>query len=182
MLIKLEFYNAPDGQVCVKPADGAMFVLDESQRDIIPEMLLEIQSFWPESFKRLSELYSASSLNRVCFEFRMVRRFCRCNFGIYDTMTWDIDQFGEWHFEQVPCPLRGECPHEGVICCPKLKTKLSEREMEVAKLLSHMSPEEITAELSLSIRTVYNHVQAIKVRLKLKTIAQIAAWYKSHNQ
>jgi len=54
--------------------------------------------------------------------------------------------------------------------------------MEVAKLLSHMSPEEITAELSLSIRTVYNHVQAIKVRLKLKTIAQIAAWYKSHNQ
>lgn len=182
MLTKLEFYNAPDGQVCVKPADGGMYVLDESQRDIIQEMLLEIQNYWPDAFKKLSELYSASSLNRTCFEFRMVKRFCRCNFGIYDTMSWDIDEFGEWHFEQVPCPLRGECPHEEVICRPKLKKKLSKREMEVAKLLTYMSPEQITVELSLSIRTVYNHVQSIKIRLNLKTIAQIAAWYKSHNQ
>lgn len=182
MLTKIEFYNAPDGQIYAKPADGGLFVLDESQRDIIQEMLFEIQTFWPEAFKRLSELYSASSLNRICFEFRMVHRFCRCNFGLYDTMTWDIDEYGIWHFEQVSCPIRGECQHAGVICCPKMKTNLSEREMEVAGLLAHMSPEEVTAELNLSIRTVYNHIQAIKIRLKLKTIAQVTAWYKSHNQ
>ena len=65
MLVKIEFYNAPDGQVCVKPADGGMYVLDENQKEIIQEMLLEIQEFWPEAFKRLSDLYSVSSLNRT---------------------------------------------------------------------------------------------------------------------
>lgn len=182
MLTKIELYNAPDGQVCVKPADGGVFVLDENRKEFVQEMWLGIQEFWPDAFNRLSELYSASSLNRSYFEFRMVRRFCRCNFGLYDTQNWDIDEFGEWHFEQAPCPLRGECSDEGVICNPKMRSNLSEREMEVARLLAYMSPEEVTAELKLSIRTVYNHIQAIKIRLKLKTIAQIAAWYKSHNQ
>lgn len=182
MLTKTEFYNAPDGQVYVKPAHGGVYVLDESRKEIIQEMLLGIQEFWPEAFKRLSELYSASSLNKTYFEYRMVRRFCRCNFGLYDTMSWDVDEYGEWHFEQVSCPMRGECADEGVICNPKMRTILSEREMEVARLLAYMSPEEITIELKLSIRTVYNHIQAIKIRLKLKTIAQIATWYKSHNQ
>ena len=97
-------------------------------------------------------------------------------------MSWYIDEHGELHFEQVSCPMRGECADEGVICNPKMRTILSEREMEVAKLLSHMSPEGISLELKLSIRTVYNHIQAIKIRLRLKTIAQIATWYKSHNQ
>lgn len=182
MLAKMELYNAPDGQVCIKPADGGVFVLDVNRMEIIQEMWLEIQEFWPDAFKRLSELYSSSSLNRAYFEFRMVHRFCRCNFGLYDTQNWDIDEFGEWHFEQVTCPLRGECLDEGVICNPKMRTKLSEREMEVARFLAYMSPEEITVELKLSIKTVYNHIQAIKIRLKLKTMGQIVAWYKSHNQ
>ena len=50
MLAKVEFYNAPDGQVCVKPADGGMYVLDENRKEIIQKMLLEIQEFWPEAF------------------------------------------------------------------------------------------------------------------------------------
>lgn len=179
MLKRAEFYNAPDGQVCMKPADGGVIVLDENQKEIIQEMLLEIQEFWPDAFKRISELYSASSMNRAYFEFRMVRRFCRCNFGLYDTQNWDIDEFGKWHFEQVSCPLRGECSDEGVICNPKMQTKLSAREMEIARLLAYMSPEEIANELKLSIRTVYNHIQAIKIRLNLKTTAQIAALHKS---
>lgn len=181
MLTKIELYNAPDGQVCVKPADGGVFVLDENRKEIVQEMWLGIQEFWPDAFNRLSELYSASSLNRLYFEFRMVRRFCRCNFGLYDTQNWDIDEFGEWHFEQVPCPLRGECPDEGIICNPKMRTNLSEREKEIARLLANMSTEEIAAELKLSIRTVYNHIQSIKIRLKSKTTAQIATWYKQHN-
>lgn len=182
MITKIEFYNTPTGEVYVKPADGGVFVLDENQEEIIQEMLVEIQEFFPSAFARLSQLYSVSSLNKRYFEFRMVHRFCRCNFGTYDTMSWDIDENGDWHFEQVVCPLRGECQDEGIICNPKMNTKLSERESEVARLLSHHTPEEISVELKLSIRTVYNHIQAIKMRLKLKTIAQITAWYKSHNQ
>lgn len=182
MLTRIEFYNAPGGEVYVQPVGEAVFVLDELRRDIIPIMLQEIQEFFPEAFTRLSQSYSVSSLNKMYFEFRMVHRFCRCNFGNYDTLSLDIDENGVWHFEQVACPLRGYCPDEGVICGPKLNTKLSGREMEVTKLLSYMSPEQTAQELQLSIRTIYNHIQAIKIRLNLKTVAQIVSWYKSLNQ
>lgn len=182
MITKTEIYSTPDGQICVKPADDAMFILTEGNRDIIQEMLTTIQDFWPDAFKELSKIYSSSSLNRVYFEYRMISRFCRCNFGAYDTLNWDIDEQGIWHFEQVSCPLRGECTHEGIICNPRMKRVLSEREMEVAKMLSNMSPEEVANELNLSIRTVYNHIQSIKIRLKLKTIAQITSWEKSHSK
>lgn len=177
----IEIYNTPDGQVCMKPEGEAMFILDESHKDIIQSLLNDIHELYPDAFKRLSEIYSKSSLNKNYYELRMVKRFCRCNFGNYDTLRMDIDSQGNWHFEQVQCPLRGECQNEGIICLPKLKTKLSEREMEVAKLLSNYSCEEIADELQLSLRKVYNHIQSIKTRLKVKTIAQIITWYNSKN-
>lgn len=177
----IELYNTPDGRVCIKPENDAMFILDENKCNIIQPMLGNIHNLYPDAFKKLSEIYSKSSRNKKYYEFRMVHRFCRCNFGSYDTLQKDIDANGEWHLEQVNCPLRGECPEEGIICMPKLHTVLSDREFEVAKLLGYMSPEEISDELHLSIRTVYNHIQSIKFRLKLKTIAQIATWYKTSN-
>lgn len=180
MLKGIELYNTPDGQVCLKPEGEAMFILDESHQDIIQSMLNQIHELYPEAFKRLSENYSKSSLNKNYYELRMLKRFCRCNFGSYDTQKLDIDRTGAWHFEQVQCPLRGECQDEGIICCPVLKTKLSERELEIAKLLSYMSPEEVAEEFKLSVRTVYNHIQSIKTRLKIKTIAHITAWYKNN--
>lgn len=179
LLERIEFYNSPCGAVHVKPEDSPMYILDESHTDLIQSLLSEINEMYPDAFERLSAIYSASSLNKTYFEFRMAHRFCRCNFGLYDTMSWDIDEFCTWHFEQVPCPMRGQCPDEGVICHPKLKTKLSERELEIAKLLCTITADEICDELHLSIRTVYNHIRAIKIRLKLKTTAQITSWYES---
>ena len=112
----------------------------------------------------------------------MAQRCCGCNFGVFDTMSWDIDEFGVWHFEQVSCPLRGQCTEQDKICNPKMRTKLTERELEIAKLLCDITPDEICDELHLSISTVYNHIRAIKMRLKFKTIAQITSCYKPINK
>ena len=180
MIDKVEFFNSPDGHVCAQSENGELYKLSECHRDIIQDILNDVREIWPDAYARLEQNYHKYSLNKPYFEFRMASRFCRCNVGSNDTLCWDIDESGNWHLEKVNCPMRGECPDEGVICMPKMKTQLSEREMEIACRLSVQVPEEIAQELHLSIRTVYNHIQAIKIRMKLKTIAQIAAWYNTH--
>ncbi len=179
MLTNIEFYNTPGGDVACKQVDQAMFILNESHTDIIENMLSVINELWPDAFKCLSEIYSKSSMNKRYYEYLMIHRFVRCNFGAYDTQQLDIDSFGTWNFEQVPCPLRGECKFEYMLCNPKMKTKLSDRETEIAMLLCTKTPEEIASDNSISLRTVYNHINNIKIRLKVRTIGQIVSWYKS---
>ena len=42
MIEKIEFYNTPDGSVCCKPEGKPMFILDESCRPLIEEMIVDI--------------------------------------------------------------------------------------------------------------------------------------------
>lgn len=35
----IEFYNTPEGDVMVKPVNGAVYILKESNRDVIQSML-----------------------------------------------------------------------------------------------------------------------------------------------
>ncbi len=86
MLEKTEFYNCPDGSINVKPYDKPMFVYDQSCRKVTEEMLILIRDLYPGAFTALSELYSRSERNREFFEFRIVHRFIRCNFGEYDAL------------------------------------------------------------------------------------------------
>ncbi len=180
-MTKTEFFS-PEGKVCVQPSEGVMFELSPKHRELIQAILSGINNQCIGTYERLELRYADSVLNKPYHEYQMACRFCKCNFGNYDTLSWDVDEQGRWHFEKVSCPLRGECPDEGVICLPKIRSDLSKRETEIAELLSRLSPEEIAERFGLSIRTVYNHIQAIKVRLRLKTIAQIATWYKTNYQ
>lgn len=179
MLEKIEFYNCPDGSVIVKPFDKPMFVYEQSCRKITEEMLIVIRDLYPAAFSALAELYSKSERNRDYYEYRIVHRFIRCNFGEYDALTFDISQTGDFNFEDVRCPMRGECLFEGVICKPTLKTELTPRETEVAKMLSSgLSVQDISENLQISILTVRNHVQHIKARLRLKHTSQIISKFK----
>lgn len=91
--------------------------------------------------------------------------------SVYDHNCRDI-------LEEVKCPLRGECVFEGTICKAKMKTVLSDREMEVAKRLGRdMSKTEIAEDLRISICTVARHIANIKSRLKLAHSNQIVAWF-----
>ena len=179
MIDKIEFYNAPDGSVCCKPEGKAMFILDESCRTLISEMIITIKELYPDAFKALSELYSAGERNRSYYEFRIVHRFIRCNFGEYDALHNDVDAMGNFNLEDVKCPLRGECRLEGCVCRPRLQTSLSPREQEVAVLLGKGYDKiEVANELEISVFTVARHIANIKARLHFRHTNQIIAHFK----
>jgi DNA-binding CsgD family transcriptional regulator len=177
----VEFYNTPSGQVMIHVEGEPVRLLKEEDVDFISRRLETIQSLFPDAFSALSELYSKNSRNKKWYEFRMVSRFIRCNFGEYDELRRDI-QNGVYNFEEVKCPQRGECPFEGIICKPKMKTILTNAEKSVAKLYaSGLTFREIADELGISYNTVHTELYHVKVRLKLKSSKEITKWIKNNN-
>lgn len=178
----IEFYNTPEGDVMVKEVGQAATILKEQDRDIISYMLCVINDRYPKAYKVLMELYSKSSMNRTYYEFRVVHRFVRCNFGEYDQYTYDIDASGNFIFEEVKCPLRGECHLEGIVCKPEIDTNLTDREMEVYRLIvANIRTEDIAIRLSLSKFTIIRHRENIKARLGLHDIPEmIIYWHVNH--
>lgn len=179
-LANTEFYNTPDGAVMVKQHGKPARELIMSDREIIQEMLFIIRERYKEAFARLNELYTKNERNRCLYEFNIVSRFIRCNFGEYDQNNYDIDHIGRFTFEEVRCPLRGECIHEGIICKPELNTALTEREKEIMKLIAEgLHAQEIANELYISVATVNRHRENIKAKIGAKSIAHIVAYW--HN-
>lgn len=178
MLDRYEFFNSPDGTVYVKPFDKPMFVYDIDCRQITNELISYIRDLYPGAFTALSSLYSKSERNKDYFMFKIVHRFIRCNFGENDTLSYDINQLGAMCIEEVRCPIRGECIHEGVICKPALQSKLSPREEEVGRLLgTGLSDIEVAEELGISICTMHRHIANIKARLHFKNTNQIISYF-----
>ncbi len=174
----IKFYVSPDGEVYVKPVEESIYVYSEGCKAITQKVISIIRDLYPDAYKALAELYSKSERNKSLFEYKMAHRFIRCNFGELDSLTYDITPEGKFNFEEVRCPLRGECINEGRICKPKLETKLSSREEDVAELLTEgLSGPEIAKELSISVCTVNRHLSNIKSRLRLKSTRQIIAYF-----
>lgn len=177
----IEFYNTPEGEVMYKQQGKPVQVLTINSRDIITELLDVIQTRYPSAFKALSKLYTVNELNRFLYEFNIVSRFCRCNFGEYDANSPDVDGDGFFHFEEVGCPLRGECCMEGVICKPKLDTKLTDRELQVVELISKgCQAQDIADRLCISVKTVCRHRENVKAKLQIRTLPQLSAYYLEH--
>lgn len=109
----IEFYNTPDGDIMLKEVGKPARPFREADRDIISELLAIIRDRYPKAHAALMELYSKSTMNRTYYEYRVVHRFIRCNFGEYDQYRLDINYRGQLQFEEVRCPLRGECRYEG---------------------------------------------------------------------
>lgn len=180
MIDSIEFYNTPDGDVMVKKVNQPVHVLKEKDRDLIQKMLSVINDRYPEAFKALAEIYSKSSMNRVYYEYKMVHRFCRCNFGEYEQQRLDIDHEGMFNFEEVKCPLRGtdDCPYCGVICRPRVNTTLSSRELEILRLIAAgLKNSQISDELHISIFTVIRHRSNIHAKLGVDNTAQMVSYY-----
>ena len=171
---RIEFYVAPDGSVMVKQEGEAMFAYEPGCSEIRETLMSILRDLYPEALGALSKLYERSAKNKPYFEYLITHRFIRCNFGEYDQLTFDIDSRGLPNFEEVKCPLRGECMNEGVICKPKLKTTLSPREKDVALLLAEgVGKQEIADEVCISVFTVTRHITNIKNRWNVRTTAQI---------
>lgn len=180
----IEFYSTPEGDVMVKPMNGPVKVLQDTDREIIQSMLQLINDRYPGAFAALSELYSRSSMNRSYYEYMMVHRFCRCNFGSFDTLQLDIDLRGNLHVEQVSCPLRNtaDCKLCGVVCSPVLNTKLTTQEQNILELIaSGMTNQQIADEMNISVFTVIRHRNNMRARLGVNNTAELISCYKSMN-
>lgn len=182
IVANIEFYVTPEGDVMVKQVGKTAFLLRENDRDLVSELLTVIRDRYPKAHDALMRLYSVSSQNRRYYEFRVVSRFIRCNCGNYDQQTLDFDNFGRFRFEEVKCPLRGECKLEGVVCKPQLDSRLTEREMEVLRLIAdNMQAEEIADELHISPCTVNRHRENIKAKLKLRSVQELVSYWHENN-
>ena len=173
-----EVTNTPEGDVMMKELGFPAVVLSENNRPTIEYMLSIIRNRYPKAHARLMKLYSASTMNRWHYEFRVVHRFIRCNFGEYDQYNLDINKDGQFVFEEVKCPLRGECEHEGR---PELDTQLTDREMDVFRLVaSNHQTNEIAEELHISPYTVNRHRENIKAKIKVHNVGEmISYWHRN---
>lgn len=172
----LEFYKTPNGDVLYKRAGESVSPLSPGD-SLVEELITVIRERYPEATKALSELYSQSIKNPRYFTWQIVSRFIRCNFGEYNCQTIDVDFTGLFNFEEVSCPLRGECRWEGIICKPTLTTTLTPREVEVAKLIkAGLKTSQIAEQLFISEHTVHRHRENIKAKIQANTMADIATY------
>ena len=155
----LECFTTPQGKVMIVDESGIRQLENNAEcRTFINDMAEYIRSSYAKAYAALHLQYEKSELNPNFHEFQIVNRFCKCNFSEYDTLQHDVDDNGRLHFEEVRCPLRGECPLENVCCKPEYTTDLSSREKEILELIvENKTAQEISAALFISVHTVNNH-------------------------
>lgn len=176
-----EFIAASDGRVIARCESGGRKELTAHDRDIIEPVLNEIRLRYSDAYKRLCSLYSKYKENKFNYDYRVVKRFIRCNLGADDMLTLDFNR-GILNMEFISCPLRGECPNENVICCPRRDSKLSDTLRKVAELYaSGMSYKDMARELGKSEKTIHNQVKTIANTLGLKRVKDIITYRIIYN-
>ena len=180
MPLQIEFFSY-NSELWFRRPDGTAKRLSESDAEIVTSLLNYIEEFYPEAYVALCKEYERCSRNLPLYRFRMVKRFCMCNFGNIDKID-DIDCGGRLHLECVPCPLRGECRLEEIICSPKFNSHISDAEKRVLKLwYNGQSKEEIADTLYLSIFTVNNHIRNAFARINVHSKAEFFQWAQTNS-
>uniref|UniRef100_UPI004027031F response regulator transcription factor n=1 Tax=Parabacteroides distasonis TaxID=823 RepID=UPI004027031F len=182
---EIEFYNTPDCEVMIKPKGEPVRVLAETGKEnrvFISAFISHLVTFYTKAWEALSLLYSRKEPNRLNYEYWIVSRFIRCNFGEYDANNPDIDVWGRFHFEEVKCPIRNECPFAGIVCKPEFNTTLSFRETNVLRLvIERYKVDDIAQLLHISPHTVANHIRNIHEKTSTRTIADLVDYWHTHN-
>ena len=172
---EVEFYSYDD-EVWYRDSDEHTEPLTEHSREVIDTMFDTIRSEYPEAFEKMSQIYKANEPNVIYYKYVVVKRFVKCNFSKVDTTYIDIESFGgqgRMNFEKVDCPLRGECPFEDIICRPRFSSKLTSRELEVARhWYEGRTMSEIAEKMYLSYDTINNHIRRINNKLGVHSKAE----------
>lgn len=152
----IEFYTTPSGEVTLKQVGEAEKQLTESDVEFIQAFMDVLKEFYPGAYNALMETYGSNE-NKRYRDFLAVRRFIKCNLGVYDNRI-DLDEHWNFKFEFVSCPLRGECKFDKIICSPTFNSKLSDRQLEIMRLLYNgMTDSQVADKLFISLNTVNNH-------------------------
>jgi len=172
-----EFFSSADGVDVMVQKNGQCKPLTKEDVELVHFLYQNIKENYPEAFRALTDIYGNSAL----YKFMMVRRFGKCNFSIYDNRP-DIRTDGLFNLEFVPCPLRGECKWENTICLPKFNTALSDREMQVLKLIcENLEDSQIADKLFISIHTANNHRRSIERKLGVNNKLGILKYAKENS-
>ena len=176
----IEFFNY-ESEVWFRDGDGQCVRLSEDRQDVVTMLLDTIEELYPDAAAALAKEYERCKPNIMHFRFRMALRFCKCNFGAIDRIP-DVDDSGKFNFEDVPCPMRGECRCEGVVCHPKFNHRISDAEMRVMRLwYDGVSKPEIAERLFLSVHTVCNHIRRAYERIGAKDKAEFVRYADRYN-
>ena len=137
-------------------------------RDVIEIVLWNLRNYFPETLSRLEIMHASYyPKNKDYFEYRIVDRFIRCNFGKADFMRNDSEE-GIFNFEEVDCPLRGICEDQGRICKPKPQLDINKEEAKVVSLyIRGLLPAEIAKRLDKSEKTCKNQIWKVCKKLNL---------------
>ena len=169
-----------NGQTCIR-RNGVSRPLTPKDRDAVEFMLHNMEQCFPATVNRLREWAAESMPNKRFFEYRMVDRFIRCNFGEADFLNPDVEN-GMFHFEEVRCPLRGICKDEGIICKPKFQVPLPEEEGKAAALYSKgMTAKEIAKVMRKSVKTIKNQLGNAAKRLGLSRTRDLIKIFSIYN-
>lgn len=176
-LHNIEFFSAPEGGVMIRDNEG-MHTYQPEDKELTGTLFARIESEYPKAFKALTEIYCKSRANVNYYRYLVCHRFIRCNFGSLDKKQ-DIDGAGRFTFEEVSCPLKGECKYSGVICGAEFDTRLTARQQEVMKLYCQgMEPEEIAEQLYISPETVKTTKRDAFRKAGVHDIREFMAKYK----
>lgn len=176
-LRNIEFFNDPAGGVMVRDNEGVHTYRLED-REFTAALFARIEAEYPKAFKALAEIYHKSRANISYYRFIVCHRFIRCNFGRLDNKQ-DIDGAGRFTFEEVACPMRGECKYEGIICGAEFDTRLTERQKEVMKLyVEGLNDDEIAERLYISPETVRTTKRDAFRRAGVHSMAEFIAKFK----
>ena len=180
----LEFYTIEDELWC-KSSDGRNFIVDESCVELVSYILNNVRAKYPGAYKALEECYKDSALNARYYQYLMARRFCKCCFATLDTTKKDVESIshdGAFHFEKVPCPMRGECPYEGTICMPKFDSTLSAAEERVMRLwYEGLDKDEISKKVFISPGVVKLHVKSAYLKLGVHSKDEFVKYADDNN-
>lgn len=172
----IEFFQQGEN-VLYKTDDDDPKVMVKGDRWIVKLVMSLLKERYPKALACLEKEYEGLRGDAWNYEFRMVRRFVKCNFGRIDPIM-DLDGVGGIHFEYVSCPLRGECRAEGVICSPEVENPLSEREREVMRLVAieGLDAEKVAERLYISPFTVKKHMSNAYEKAGVSSEADFVRW------
>lgn len=181
-LINTEFFTHHNGEVVIDNADGIR-MLTQQERRIIEPMLDKMRERRLPAVQWLENQFQGSQRARMYYEFLIVRQFIKCMMGKNDTLTMDIDELGEFHYEKVDCPVSCHCAGAGLLCKGKNKSVLSQKEQMVIYLKSLGNTEKQVAYLlKLSPKTIHAHMDNCRHKLNAHSSAEVIRYFNATNQ
>lgn len=178
---EIEIHSTFKGDIMIQRSDGTIVVFDEKNSDFTNELYAFIARHFPGAMKALLQSYKRHRPNLPLFKYKVVSRFLRCNLGGHDNML-DFESDGQINLEFVPCPLRGECEHENVICRPKSDHPLTPMEFKVMRgFYDKKSVKEIADLLGMAENTCKKHKQNALNKTECGNLVEFIRYADSHN-